>query len=1113
MNRNPTQPPPTAGRSAGILLRCLTCTLLLASTGAMALPALPSTGGHSVRHAAVDLRGRITDEKGQPVSGASVVVKGTSRGTTTDANGAFSLTAKEGEVLVVTAVGFTAQELTVGRSASLSITLQASGQQLSEVVVTALGVRRTNRSVGYSISELKSSDLSAGRESNLANELSGKVAGVMVSRSASGAGGSSKVVIRGLNSLQGNSQPLYVVDGVPLNNNNLDPAIKWGGTDYGDGISNIDPNDVESISVLKGPNAAALYGQQGANGVILITTKSGKGRKGLGIRVSSDYAIGTAVVTPDFQDVYGQGLNGKFTHFRNSADGKIYGYDAAIAAGYPGLPKTSAGRDRLTRGSWGPAMTGQDYEDQWGTKGKYLPQPDTYGKFFDNETQLNNSINLDGGTDNVNYYFSYSNFSSKGFLPTNKIGRNTISARTVARILPKLTLDVKLSYVAQEGVNRPTLSDASDNPAYLFISQPRSITMESIESYDWKAADIAGQLGYSSARTILGVEKTYATNSSTANPYWTIYKTGNNDKRDRLLAMANLDYEILPWLKAAVRLGTDLYTEQRLRYRSKFTYASPNLNGDMSETVTRVKDDYADALLTGQFGLTKNLKLTMNAGANYQHKFLRIVGNSGSEFVVPDLIAIGNTLTRLPIYAMSESEIQSVYAFGELAYKDYLFLDFSGRNDWSSTLSPENNSFFYPSVSTSFIATDAFGIKSKTLSFLKLRSSLAQAGSSGSPYQTKGTFSLGANSISGQPVGYFTSVIVSPDLKNELTTSFEAGFDARFFNSRVSLTGTYYHASTKNQILDVPLPTSTTFSTKRLNAGDIQNQGIELSLSGTPVSTKGGFRWDVTLNFARNRNKVVALYPGISTFRLGDDRNISVVAEVGRPFGALIGTNFAWQRDDQGNRLIDPATGLPIRSAIPVNEYLGNAMPDWIGGVQNSFRYKNIGFSVLLDIREGGRIFSNTLREGLTYGTITKTLEGRDGSYVAQGMLAQKDANGKWISTGTPNTKTVTAQAYWNSVCTDKDNVVSSELINDASYVSVREANLSYQIPVSRLRNTAIRKINLALYGRNLFYLRRFTDGYAPEAASFNVNNSSLGLESTSLPMLRNVGIKATVEF
>ncbi|MSP08202.1 MAG: SusC/RagA family TonB-linked outer membrane protein [Chitinophagaceae bacterium] len=1072
-----------------------------------------SVAGSPTNNPLVDIKGKVSDDKGSPVSGASVSIKGSSRGTITDATGHFSIAAQEKDVLVISAVGFLSETVTVGKIQDITIVLQNVYQQLSEVVVTALGVKRANRSVGYSIAELKASDLSAGREANLANELSGKVAGVMVSRAASGAGGSSKVVIRGLNSLQGNSQPLYVVDGVPLNNGNLDPAGRGGGTDYGDGISNIDPNDVENVSILKGPNAAALYGQQGANGVVLITTKSGKSRKGLGIRVSSDYAIGNAAVVPDFQDVYGQGLNGKFTHFRNSADAKIYGYDAAITAGYAGVAKTSAGRDRLTRGSWGPQMTGQDYEDQWGTKGKFLAQPNTFQAFFDTEMQATNSINLDGGNDNVNYYFSYSNFNSKGYVPTNKINRNTFSARTVAKILPKMTLDVKLSYVGQTGNNRPTLSGASDNPAYLFISQPRSISMKTLESYFWTAPDIAGQLGYSSARTILGVEKTYATNSSTANPYWTINRTGNNDKRDRILAMANLDYEILPWLKAAMRVGTDFYSEQRLRYSSKLTYASPNLNGDMSETVTRIKDDYADALLTGSFDLTSDLKLSLNAGANYQKKFLRTVGNSGSEFVVPDLVSIGNTLTKLPIFELNESEIQSLYGFGQFAYKNYLYLDFSARNDWSSTLSPENNSFFYPSISTSFIASDAFKITSKTLSFLKLRSSLAQAGSSGFPYQTKGTFTLGVNTLSGQPLGGYTNVIVSPDLKNELTTSFEAGLDARFFDNKISLVATYYHASTKNQILDVPLPISTTFATKRLNAGNIENQGIELSLSGTLIKTNSGFRWDVTFNYAANKNNVLSLYPGISTFRLGDDRNIAVVAEVGKPFGALIGTNFAWQRDASGNRLIDPATGLPIRSATPVNEYLGNSMPDWIGGLSNSFKYKSIGFSVLLDIRQGGKVFSNTLREGLTYGTITKTLEGRDGSYIAEGVVAQKDGTGKWVSTGAANAKGVTAQAYWNSVAADKDNLVSSELINDASYISVREVNLSYQLDPKLLKNTAFKKVYLGLYGRNLFYLQRFTDGFAPEAASFNVNNSSLGLESTSLPMLRNIGIRTTLEF
>ena len=1059
------------------------------------------------------IRGVVTDDRGAPVGSVSVTIRSSGKGTSTDAGGRFSIAADEADVLVFSAVGYESQEITVGKNRELSVRLVASTQQLADVVVTALGVKRSNRSVGYSIAELKGSELAAGREANLANELSGKIAGVMVSRAASGAGGSSKVVIRGLNSLQGNSQPLYVVDGVPLNNSNLDPAGRWGGTDYGDGISNIDPNDIESISVLKGPNAASLYGQLGANGVVIITTKTGKSRKGLGIRLTSDYSSGNALVMPDFQDEYGQGLNGKFSHFRNAADGRIYGYDAAIAAGYQGTPKTSAGRDRLLRGSWGPMMTGQNYEDQWGTVGKFNPQPNTFGEFFQPERQANNSINLDGGNEKVNYYFSYSNFMSKGYVPTNELGRNSFSARTVAKITPKLTVDVKLNYVAQNGTNRPTLSDASDNPAYLFISQPRSIPMSSFANYAWTQPDINGQLGYSSARTIIGVEKTYATNSSTANPFWTVNRTGNTDRRDRMLAMLNLDYEILPWLKASVRAGSDFYTEQRLRWRHKMTYASPNLNGDMSESVIRVKDDYADGLLTGNFDLTKDIKLTLNAGANYQKKYMRIVGTSGSEFVVPELIAINNTLTQLPIFGLSESEIQSVYGFGQVSYKNFLYIDFSGRNDWSSTLSPENNSFFYPSVSGSFILSDAFDISGNVLNFLKLRTSVAQAGSSGSPYQTKGTFSLASTTINGQAQGGFTNVIVSPDLKNELTTSYEAGIDARFLDNRLSLNLTLYRASTRNQILDVPLPASTTFNIKRLNAGNIENKGIEISLTGTPIQTKGGFRWDVTFNYAANRSKVLELYPGISTFRLGDDRNIAVIAEVGRSFGTLLGTSFDWMFDADGNRMIDAATGLPVRTNTPVTVPLGSVMPDWIGGLSNNFRYKNIGFSFLLDIRQGGMIFSNTLREGLTYGTIKKTLAGRDGSYVAEGVAASKDASGKWVSTGAKNTKTVSAQNYWNTVATDKDNLVSREMINDANYVSVREMNLSYQLPAGLTKGTFIRKASIGLYGRNLFYLERHTDGFAPEAASFNINNSSLGLESTSLPMMRNIGIRANLEF
>lgn len=1057
------------------------------------------------------VKGTVLDTKGEPLIGVSVLVKGTTRGTATDVNGKYELAVDDGAAtLVFSFVGYVRKEVVVGSQSEINVTLAEDTQNLSEVVVTALGIKRDKRALGYSVQEIGGEAISTAKEANLATTLAGKMAGVQVTRSANGAGGSSRVVIRGSNSLVGNSQPLYVIDGIPMDNSNPNSPSSTGGIDYGDGISNINPEDVESISVLKGPNAAALYGQRGSNGVVLITTKSGKSRKGIGIKYGVDYSVGDALVLPDFQDEYGQGLDGNFTHFRGN-DGKIYTWAAAQAGNIQGMPKVSGGRDRFTRASWGAPMNGQQYEDQWGNVLNFTPQPNTFQTFFRKEKQLVNNLSLEGGNDNINYRLSYGNTNIDGYTPGNTLKRNNVNLRTVAKITPKLELDVKANYIGQKGANRPTVSDASDNPAYLFISQPRSIPMSVLANSAWTAEDVAKQLGYGTV-PFVGMEKTYATNSSTANPYWTVDHTRNADDRQRLLGMIRLSYQFNDWIRLTAKTGTDFYTDQRLRYREKGTYQSANRNGDISEQVTRVREDNSDILLSLTPQLSKDISLGLNLGANHQKFYSRTTGNTGNEFIVPGLYAINNTLINSYVFGLTESSINSVYLSGQVGYKEFLFLDFSARNDWSSTLSPANNSFFYPAVSASFVLTDAFNIQSNTLSFLKLRASVAQAGSSGSPYQLTGTYSLDQVAHGGVPLASFASTIPDPNLKNELTTSMEFGVEARFFKNRAGLALAYYSASTKNQILDVPLPPASTFASRRINAGEIRNRGVELTLNGTPVKTAGGFTWDATFNFSRNRNQVVSLAEGVDTYVLGADRGVNVVAEPGKPFGTLIGNGFQWLRDDSGNRLIDPTTGLPLKSNSKILYELGNALPNWIGGFNNSFRYKGITLSGLFDISQGGKIYSQSLREELIYGTIKKTLPGRDGTYVADGVVASKSDNGTWTGTGQANTKQVKAQDYWNVVAPDKDNVIPEEMLNDASYIMFRELTLNYQLPNALISRTPFKSIRAGIYGRNLFYVQRKTEGFAPEASSFNVNNSSLGLESTALPLLRYFGVSLNVE-
>ncbi|GEO05138.1 SusC/RagA family TonB-linked outer membrane protein [Adhaeribacter aerolatus] len=1057
------------------------------------------------------VKGRVVDQKGESLIGVSVLVKGTSRGTATDVSGRFEIAVEDvGATLIFSYVGYVRKEIEVGNQTDITVTLENDTQVLSEVVVTALGIKREKKALGYSVQEIGGEAISTAKEANLATTLAGKMAGVQVTRSANGAGGSSKVVIRGNNSLVGNSQPLYVIDGIPMDNSNPNSPGSSGGIDYGDGISNINPEDVESISVLKGPNAAALYGQRGSNGVVLITTKSGKAQKGIGVKYGIDYSVGDALVLPDFQDEYGQGLDGNFTHFRGN-DGKIYTWATAQAGNIPGMPKTSGGRDRFTRSSWGPRMEGQQYEDQWGNVLNFTPQPNTFQKFFNTETQMVNNVSLEGGTDKINYRLSYGNTHINGYTPGNTLDRHNINLRTIAKITSKLELDAKANYIDQRGANRPTVSDASDNPAYIFISQPRSMGMDILANSAWTAEDVSRQLGYGTV-PFVGMEKTYATNSSTANPYWTRDHTFNSDDRQRLIGLIRLSYQFNDWTRLTAKTGTDLYTDQRYRHREIGTYQSTNRNGDISEQVTRNREDNSDVLLSLTPEFSDNFSVGLNLGASHQKFYSRTTGNTGTEFIVPRLYAINNTLINSYIYRLTESSINSVYLSGQVGFREYLFLDFSARNDWSSTLSPENNSFFYPAISTSLVLSDALNIQSNTLSFLKLRGSVAQAGSSGSPYQLTGTYSLDQNAHGGVPLASFSSTIPDPNLKNELTTSVEVGLETRVFQNRAGLAFAYYNARTENQILDVPLPPSSTFGSRRINAGEIRNRGIELTLNGTPVKTASGFTWDATFNFSRNRNQVVSLAEGVDTYILGSDRGVNVVAEPGKPFGTIIGNGFQWLRDENGNRLIDPDTGLPLKTNGKILYEIGNALPNWLGGFNNSFRYKGIALSALIDISQGGKIYSQSLREELVYGTIKKTLPGRDGTYVAEGVVANKSADGTWTSTGQVNTKQVRAQDYWNVVAPDKDNVVPEEMLNDASYVMFRELTLNYALPSVLVNRTPFKGIRAGIYGRNLFYLQRKTEGFAPEASSFNVNNSSLGLESTALPLLRYFGVSLNVE-
>jgi TonB-linked SusC/RagA family outer membrane protein len=1061
--------------------------------------------------------GRVTSsEDGAGLPGVNVTLKGSQTGTITDANGAYTLNVPEaGGTLVFSSIGYLPQTIESGNRRNIDVVLAIDTKELNEVVVTAFGIEREKKALGTSVTEISGKEITEAREVNVANSLAGKVAGVQVNRSAGGPGASSRVIIRGNASLTGNNQPLYVIDGIPMDNSNTNAAGRWGGNDFGDGISNINPDDIESMTVLKGPNAAALYGQRGANGVILITTKKGTARKGIGVSVNSNTTFGTPLVMPDFQNEYGLGNSGTFRHYRDPQTGQTYTREQAAANPIPGLvPQLTTLNDGVeSPRSWGPRMDGTPAYTWYGELRPFSPQPDNMRDFYQTERTFTNTVSLTGGNENTTFYLSLSNLTNRGLLPTNTLDRNNINLRATHKFTKKFSIDAKANYINQNVVNRPGISDAQENTAYTFRYMPRNEVLDNLKQYEYTAQNIGQVTGAAAppgGQEVIGFERHWTSGTFTTQPYWAVNKVRNEDTRERVIGYVRAQYDFTDWLTLSARSGTDFYTDRRIKYKPLGTRVQQR--GELNEDNYRVKETNSDILLTATRKLSASFDLSVSAGANRMNRSLRRLGFNGTQFKTADLYTPGNLNVLNPNFEVSEQRINSVYGFGQLGFKDYLFLDWTARNDWSSTLPLNNSSFFYPSLSTSFVLTDAIPAlqNSKVLSFAKLRASWAQAGNSGDPYQLVGTYNLTNFQQAGRSLASFTSRLPLADLKNELTTSVEAGTDIRLFGGRGGIDFTYYQASTKNQIIPIDVSPSTGYASRVINAGEILNRGVELLLSATPVKLNNGFQWDMSFNFTRNYSEVVELAPGVQRFFISNDRNVTLFADPGRPYGTMYANSARWLRDAQGNRLIDP-DGLPVRELglFPI----GNVLPQWLGGFTNTFTYKNLSLSSLIDIRQGGIIFSMSNVYEAIHGTTKRTLAGREGDLVAEGVKATRNADGTWTSTGEANDIPVRAEAYWNRAAPGSTTAVGEEFVNDASFVAMRELNLSYRLPQTLLNKTPFTGISLSLVGRNLFYFSRHTDGFAPEAASFNVGNTGLGYESASLPFTRQIGFNINLGF
>ena len=1044
------------------------------------------------------ITGTVTSaEDGAPLPGVNIRVPGTIVGTTSDSQGRYTIRVPSGnKTLEFTFIGMTPQTVAIGTSDVINVIMEVSSSMLEEVVVTALGIQRQTKAVGYAQQELKADQLTAARETNLTSFLTAKVAGVRVSKTSSGTGGSSSITIRGAKSLLGNNQPLFVLDGIPITNIGHSSGGTWDDIDLGDGMGDLNPEDIESLQVLKGPNASALYGARGSNGVILITTKSGRQKKGIGVEFNSNFSYETVNLVPTFQNYYATGYE----------DTNIYGSWVEIP---PESGKTYETMDTWHGDNYGPPLDGRRTivdpfcysEDMFTRTLVLLPQPiDNVRNFYDNALNISNTLSISGSGEKTSARLSIGHTNNKGIIPNSKLNKQTIVLNVNSKVTDFLTFDAKINYIRDEGNNRPMLGLAyqGGNVSRVFAAMARYVPMDWLKEYYEKTGTPGSWPGVS------------------YNPYYIINELKSNDIQDRIIGQVSSTLKITNWLSLLGRAGTDYYTQKLTRTWPVGAKRSENYKGRVYNQFSIVKDINADVILTASKELSSHFSGNASVGASilYQQRDNQTL--DGRNFKANGVFDIGNCQEIYPSTYLSRKEMQSVYFTGQLAYNDYLFLDVTGRNDWSSALGRDNYSFFYPSVSASFVFTDAFkSISNNILSFGKIRASWAQVGNDSDPYLTRNGYASTTETYAGRGLSWMNGTIPLFNLKNELTESWEIGTNLRLFDNRVDLDFTYYNGKTTNQILPVNVSNASGYSTVVINAGEVQNKGIEISLNLNPLRTSTGFSWDINANFSLNRSKVVELAPGIESLIVGDATAGTIEARPGQPYGNIVG--YAYQRAPDGQKIVSDGYYIPTAT----QQVLGNITPDWIGGLNNTFSFKGLSLNVLLDFVQGNEITSETKYRCEASGNGKWTVEGRrlrdmddQGNQlplvgVLDGVVAIDDGSGNIRYE--KNTKAVDGQTYWAQRAWGD---ISEEFVLDGSYISLREVMLSYNFSPQILKNTPFAGVTLSALGRNLMYLEEHMQdmGISPESAP-NTSAGSAGSEVFSIPTTRTWGFNLKLAF
>lgn len=1030
---------------------------------------------------ATNITGTVTEDDGTSLYGVNVTVTGTTNGTITDDAGKYSISVNRGETITFSYVGFESQDVTVGNASVINITLAPDANTLDQVVVTALGVARDARALQYSVTQVDGANFTKARENNLGNALSGRIAGVNVSSPSTGPGGSSRVIIRGNKTLGGQNQPLYVIDGVPMNNSQNGSAGVWGGSDGGDGLSSLNPDDIESITVLKGANAAALYGSRGGNGVINVTTKKGTKRKGIGVEYGLNYVAETINDQSELQDQFGQGS---------------YVNEVATA------PSSIQEASQWGLQSWGPKFDGRQIPTVYGENRPYSYAGNNFDRFYETGGALTNSVALSGGNGQQNFRLSLADLRSSSIVPNAGFDRTNISFSTNSKFGEKLTVSGKILYSKETAKNRPRVSDSPGNPNEAVWRLPGNINIEDTKGDPNKPGALPGGLAdnvYAAGGREAGDEllSNYS-NFWGSNAYWSAYQFNNTTKRDRVTASGQLRYDITDFLYVQGRLSTDFYYTKGESLTPQGTGYSQG--GNIGESFTNQQENNIDAMIgfDEDFG-----KISVNAfvGGNKQYSKYERIAASGNGFSVPFFHALNSANNRNFGYGFSESGINSIFGSAEVGYDNFLFLTATARQDKFSILNGKD--IIYPSVGGSFVFSDALPDAMPTwLSFGKLRASWAQVGLTGSlgAYQTTQPYGLNGNPHLGRNMAGFANrgTIANSLINPALSTELEIGLDLRFANGRVGLDLGYYDQKTTNDILNASISTASGFNSTTVNVGELTNKGFEFLFTATPIR-KNDFSWDVSLNFATNKNEVVSLIEGNTelSFEESRTRTTRIKHIVGQPYGTITGIT---QKMLNGQPVYTDE-GIPVRN--DVYEAIGESVALLTGGLNNNFSYKGFNLSFLIDAKIGGDIHSGTNQSIDGWGFSERSLQGREGQEPL--TISGVTESGEPLNmTLTPNQ----AQAYWGNLG-GRD---ATQYIYDASFVKLRQLVFGYRLPSSIVTKTPFQAVSLSFVGRNLAVLYKNIPNVDPES-SYSFNGGAQGLEYFALPATRSYGVSLNITY